>query len=284
LRIRASRARTLVAPGTGLADTVAEWPQVRLTVPRYADYYVLPWSSFPASFEADVERHLARLGHVDILDLNAPPRAFRAKTARNYRVLLRRFASMLVLRGHRPETITSVDYLVKPEHVRDGLRFLLERHGNKPMRSAFDLATLLLNVARHWIDAPKKEVDVIARYAKHVRPSAQGIGRKNRERLAPLRDERNLARPFMLPAKIRRVVEARRGSRRVDALLMQHAVALSILSYAPIRIGTLSVVRSDRHLRWSAPRMGGELVSISTATRPRITKASRFHCRRIARA
>lgn len=41
---------------------------------------------------------------------------------------------------------------------------------------------------------------------------------------------------------------------------MQHAVALAILTYAPIRIGTLSILRIDRHLRWSSPRMGGELV------------------------
>ena len=243
-----------------LAGSVAGWPQVYLTVPRYADHYILPWSTFPASFATDVEHHLARLGQVDILDLNAPPRALRDRTIAGYRIWLRRFASMLVHRGHRPDQITSVAYLVQPAHVQDGLRFLLGRHGNKPLRSAFDLATLLLNVARHWVGAPREHVDIIARYAKNVRPSGEGMGRKNRERLAPLRDERNLARLFMLPGKIRKEVEARSGSRRDDALLMQHAVALAILTYAPIRIGTLSILRADRHLRWSAPRMGGELV------------------------
>ncbi|MFN3746474.1 MAG: tyrosine-type recombinase/integrase [Hyphomicrobiaceae bacterium] len=243
-----------------LAGTVRGWPKVRVTVPRYTDHYILPWSAFPAGFAADVERHLARLGHVDLLDLNAPPRPLRAITLKNYRVQLRRFASMLVHCGHRPDKIRDVAYLVQPAHVQEGLRFLLARHGNKRLRAAFDLATLLTNVARHWVGAPKEHVDIIARYAKQVRPPAEGMGRKNRERLAPLRDERNLARLFMLPGKIRKEIEARRGSRRDDALLMQLAVALSILTYAPIRIGTLSLLRADRHLRWSAPRMGGELI------------------------
>lgn len=243
-----------------LASTVPGWPQVRLTVPRYADQYTLPWCDFPASFRSDVEHHLARLGHIDPFDLNAPPRSLRGRTLDNYQYQLRRFGSMLVHRGHEPGKIVNVAYLVLPAHVQDGLRFLLGRHGNKPLRSAFDLATLLMNVARHWVGAPRRDVDVIARYVKNLRPSAEGMGRRNRERLAPLRDERNLARLFMLPGKIRKEIEARDGERRDDALLMQHAVALSILTYAPIRIGTLSILRMDRHLRWSSPRMGGELV------------------------
>ncbi len=243
-----------------LVGSVSGWPQVTVTVPRYADHYILPWSAFPESFATDVEVHLARLVHADLLDLNAPPRPLRAKTVANYRVLLRRLASMLVLKGHDARHIVDVAYLVQPAHVRDGLRFLLERHGNKPLRSAFDLATLLTNVARHWVHSPKEHVDIIARYAKQLRPPAESMGRKNRERLAPLRDERNLARLFMLPGKIRKEVEARHSVGREDALLLQQAVALSILTYAPIRIGTLSLLRADRHLKWSAPRRGGELV------------------------
>ena len=60
----------------------------------------------------------------------------------------------------------------------------------------------------------------------------RGLSTKNRRRLAPLRDERNLARLFLLPGKIRKDIKAKSEVTRADALLMQHAVALMILTYA----------------------------------------------------
>jgi hypothetical protein len=81
------------------------------------------------------------------------------------------------------------------------------------------------------------------------RPSRarSGLGRKNRLRVAPLRDPKNLVRLFLLPGKIRKEMEAKRKVLRDDALLMQLAVALLILTYAPtltpIRIGSKSIYR-----------------------------------------
>jgi hypothetical protein len=47
---------------------------------------------------------------------------------------------------------------------------------------------------------------------------------------------------------------------RDDALLMQLAVALSILTHAPLRIGNLSTLHLEDHLRWTGPKMTGTLV------------------------
>ena len=47
---------------------------------------------------------------------------------------------------------------------------------------------------------------------------------------------------------------------RDDALAMQLAVALSILTYAPLRIGNLSALHLEKHLRWTGPKMTGALV------------------------
>jgi integrase len=41
---------------------------------------------------------------------------------------------------------------------------------------------------------------------------------------------------------------------------MQWAVALMVLTYAPLRIGTLSILHIERNLRWSGPKMTGMLV------------------------
>jgi hypothetical protein len=61
-------------------------------------------------------------------------------------------------------------------------------------------------------------------------PRGDGLGRKNRLRLAPLRDPKNLVRLFLLPGKICKEIEAKKKVLRDDALLMQLAVALLILT------------------------------------------------------
>ena len=93
-----------------------------------------------------------------------------------------------------------------------------------------------------------------------MRPPRDGLNSKNRHRLAPLRDERNLTRLFLLPGKIRKEVTSRSPVNRRDALLMQHAVALSVLTFAPVRIGNLSRLHMTNDLRWSALSDRGQLV------------------------
>jgi len=243
-----------------MRGVVAGWPDVSLTLPRYADHYTLPWSSFPASYREAVEAYLASLGAADILDLNAPPRPLKPRTLKAYRYELRRFASALVHQGYDAQSITSLAYLVDLKHVEDGLRFLLKRNGDKPMSSAADLATLLGKVAKYWVGLPTENVAMIKRYARRVRPQISGLGAKNRERIAPLRDEPNLARLFLLPDKIRKEIENKSNLTRADALLMELAVALMILTYAPIRIGNLAALHVETNLRWSRPETGGALV------------------------
>ena len=87
------------------------------------------------------------------------------------------------------------------------------------MRSAADVATLLAKIAKHWVKAPPEHVALINRYAKQVMPRGDGLGRKNRLRLAPLRDDKNLVRLFLLPKKIWREIEAKKRVLRDDALL-----------------------------------------------------------------
>jgi integrase len=239
---------------------VPGWPEVVLKVPRYANTYILPLSSFPASFREDLERYLSHLGHDDILNLDAPPRRLRERTIRGYRYQLRRIASILVHKGHPADQITSLAYLVAPEQVEDVLRFILARHDNKPVATAFEIAILLGKVAKHWVKAPAETIETIKRYARNVCPAKAGIAAKNRQRLAPLRDEKNLVRLFVLPSKICKAVEERNSGSRKDALLMQHAVALEILTYAPVRIGNLAGLHLEKNLRWSDPGRTGTLV------------------------
>ena len=157
----------------------------------------------------------------------------------------------------------------------------MERNGNKPMRSAGDVAILLAKIARYWVKAPTEHVALINRYARNVMPRGEGLGRKNRLRLAPLRDPKNLCVSFYSQGKFaRRSSEIRASSR--DALLMQRAVALLILTYAPLRIGNLSALHLERHLRCTGPNMSGSLCSTLTAPKSRTARRFPSLCHRTA--
>jgi len=86
-----------------MIGVVPGWPEIKLSVPRYAQHYILPPDIFPAAFQHDVDAWLSNQAQDDILNLNAPPRPLKPRTLRQYRYEVRRFASMLVLRGHDPK-------------------------------------------------------------------------------------------------------------------------------------------------------------------------------------
>ena len=238
---------------------VVGWPDVVLTVPRYADHYIRDWATFPDSLRTDVDAFLARQGSKDLFDVEGPPRPLKLQTLRKYGYELRRTASILVECGHDPATLQSLGDLVVSDRVAEVLRFILSRTGKRKSQSASDLATLLAKVAKYYVKVPAEELDRIKRFSARVRPPS-GLSRKNRDRIAPLRDPANLAKLFLLPNKIRKTVEARPKPSRSDALLMQHAVALSILTYAPIRISNLGSLTCDHHLQWTQRGQSGELV------------------------
>ncbi len=238
---------------------VVGWPDVVLTVPRYADHYIRDWSTFPDSLRADVDAFLARQGSDDLFDVEGPPKPLKVQTLRKYGYELRRTASILIECGHDPATLQSVGDLVVSDRVAEVLRFILSRTGRKKSQSASDLATLLAKVAKYYVKVPAEELDRIKRFNTRVRPSP-GLSRKNRDRITPLRDPVNLAKLFMLPNKIHKTVESKLKSSRSDALLMQHAVGLSVLTYAPIRISNLASLNCDHHLQWTQQGQSGELV------------------------
>lgn len=68
-----------------MIDQVPGWPKMILTVPRYADHYVLLEPAFPSSFIADCDAFLDRQSSNDPLDLDAPPRPLRPRTISAYR-------------------------------------------------------------------------------------------------------------------------------------------------------------------------------------------------------
>jgi integrase len=237
--------RKMVLAWRSAQHAVADWPRVEVTVLDRRKRWTLPWSTFPRSLKQDCDAWLNRLSGRDPLE--APIRPVRASTVERREWQIRSFASALVLRGRAPETLTSLADLVEIENFKEGLRFFLDRSGEK--RTAFirELACILTAIARHHLEFDKVQLDPMAVINRRLDIDRGGLTEKNRARLRQFDDPDNVAALLGLPKKLMRIA-ARNRNPRAGALQAQTATAIEILLMAPIRIGNLSDLDLDRDL------------------------------------
>jgi hypothetical protein len=111
------------------AQSLPSWPQQRLTAPAQPRRYGVPWSVFPVSLRLEIADYLAQSLAPDPLDEDAPE-PVRASTIVFRRQILRELASARVNRGTPPADIQRIGDLVRPDALKDALRFFIDRAGN----------------------------------------------------------------------------------------------------------------------------------------------------------
>src|SRR3546814_6890423 len=117
----------------------------------------------PPSLGADAaDFRQASLAH-DPLGDDCDHRPVRLVTADQRDRMLRRLASAEVHGGVAPEALQSLADVVRPDHLRQGLAFMLARAANKPSRQVFEMAFLALMIARHWARLPDDDIVQIAK-------------------------------------------------------------------------------------------------------------------------
>jgi integrase len=219
-----------------------------VTEPCYVQTYTLPWTAFPLSLKDAADRYLARLTGADLLDDERDLRPMRASSIAMRERQLRVLASALVLRGRNPQSLLSLADLVEVDAFKDGLRFLIERNGNKTSVSIQDLAFAMLAVARHEVKLATADLDRLRTICRKLGPGGRGLTDKNRALLRQFDDEDNLAALLHLPERM--LVDARRRGtpNRATALVVQIALAIEFELMVPMRIGNLARLEIDRHL------------------------------------
>jgi hypothetical protein len=159
-------------------------------------------------------------------------------------------ASAVVLAGHPIEDITSLAFLIDVDKFKDGLRQLMSRFSDKPTEAIHGLAIGLKAIATHHVKVDEYHLNEIRRICQRLNLNVDGLRKKNRERLQQLDDPHNMAKLLHLPEAL--IGKSTHGGLRDHkaALLVQAAVAIEILFYAPMRSGTLSRLSLDRHIRF----------------------------------
>jgi integrase len=226
--------------------SVPGWPPVLAPETGRTDLYVLPLEAFPASFAAELAAWQAAMRGDDLLADNGPGRPLRPATVQHQTRILRRFASALAHQGVAPAAITGLADLVRPEHVKRGLRFFLDRHGGKPSPGTTGMADVLLTLARRWLRAEEAQLRELQAIAKRIVCRQAGLTASNRARLIQFDDPRNIRRLLDLP---RQLVERSGGlPDAAAARLVQSALAIAILLAAPLRLRNLAQLNLHRHV------------------------------------
>lgn len=222
------------------------WPQVTLAKAVKPTHYCLPWSAFPSSLKAEVDRLLLRLAGHDLTE-DGPVRPLRPATLRTRDYELRVLASALVHKGIAAEALTSLAFCLSVENYKLGLQWLYEQNGSKARKALHNTAADLKAIAKHWLKADQKTLEVMAKIVRRLAAPVQGMGDKNRERLRPFESEETLRRFSNLPRTICRHIETNKNAKARRIGLATAALASEILLNAPLRLSNLAGLRMDRH-------------------------------------
>ena len=213
---------------------------------------------------AEIERFLVRNSTDDPFDLSTPIVPWKPSTVAAYRRYFKRYFGLLVTLGHAPDDLRHLSDLVPIDRAKAALKLMMAQNDGKGRIGASHIARLLsqvaLEAARQGTGMSDNERTCLSADAAALRELADRLhrrnkvlGQKNRERLRPLRDEANLARLFLLPFAVAKELEGCAAPKRGEALLMQWALALLILTFCPLRITALCQLRIDRHPCGRAP-------------------------------
>lgn len=87
------------------------------------------------------------------------------------------------------------------------------------------------------------------------------MGQRCRRRMAVFQDPKNIEKLFRLPLRLLQKYRKRDGAdhSHIDLSRIMAAIGLTILPFAPVRVGNLTAIRLDRHLYATGPNLTGDV-------------------------
>jgi integrase len=229
------------------AEHVAEWPRCMVDVPIYKMRYILDWADFPASFRSDVEAMLDAARRTDPLVETTLPR-INAITAKDRLQQLRRLASAAVLNGIVPERLRGIADLVQVDVAKAALRFYLERSNNKLTSRIHDSSWLIWMLARHWVGVDEGHLHELRQLIRRLDPGRRGMTDKNRSTLRQFNDADRIKALLALPDRCYAHLPPGQTPGLRQAVELQVALAVALLTAAPVRIRNLASIHLQRNI------------------------------------
>ena len=256
----------LTRPGQAAREAVLTWNLVRgtaagrdlreLTVPDNRRRYALPLDSFPSSFREDLSACLASLRDDEVFPDDPFDERGRSAaspdTIASWCKQILAIASALVETGRDPHSIRSLADLVDPEAAKAALTVVWRRLGQRQTGYLHNLALRLVNLGRHWVDLPPKDLERLCTVRRRLDPGKGGMTENNRRKLLQFADPINVKRLLELPQRLMNEAVRRDRGGVSEVVLAQSAATIAIELVAMLRIRTL-VSLTEAHILRSRP-------------------------------
>jgi integrase len=230
-------------------STVPGWPTRQLVEPPVKAALELPWEAFPEGLRRDVERYLDGLTRVRRGHTGKRMRPLKPSTLRQRRVELLVAARMAVKEGAPIDSFNSLSALLAPEVAEKVLDAYWRRNGETPKLFTIYLGRRFVAIAYETKCLDKEACERLDQMRQNLEDHYRGgLTEKNiaflRQVLTPGVWERVVKLPRQLMAAARQLQHQPVRA----AVTAQLAVAIAILSVAPVRLANLTAIKLGTNL------------------------------------
>ncbi len=242
--------RLLARAWNANVDMTEGWPARPLVEPPIKAAVEVAWEEFSEGLRREVDQYLERLTRVRRSRTGQRIRPLKLSTIRTRRAELQAAARMAVKTGVPIAALTSLSALISPEVAEKILDAYWRRNGENPNLFTIDLARRFIAIAKETRcldDAACERLDEVWQSLEELRQG--GLTGKNlaliRQVLTPGIWSRVVKLPQAMMATARS--QAARAPNRA-AVTAQLAVAIAVLSVAPVRLANLTAIRPGFNL------------------------------------
>ena len=240
--------RTTCRLWNSAGQRVPGWPALVAPVPESGRRRLkLTWEDVPASFLADADAFLHRKANPDpFADDYAKP--VEPSTTRQRRKQILQLATALVSAGHPVAGITGLATLVQLSHAKSALRHLLDGKGGTKTTYLHGLALLLKAIAQHWVKVDAPHLEALRQLCQKLTVPRAGMTEKNQRLLRQFDNPKNVSALVHLPRQTFAQLARHDNGTRAAVLRAMNALAVEVLTMAPLRAENLTQLRFDQHI------------------------------------
>jgi integrase len=229
---------------------VEGWPARRLTEPPVKAKEGPAWEDFPEGLREEIEAYLSGLQKPHRSASGKRIRPCSPSTIRVRKAVLVAVSRKAVEIGVPIESLTSLAALLNPDVAREVIKAYWDENGDEPKIFTIELASNLLRVARATgcldANAIERLDDFRATLEEHRGPA---MTEKNQQLIRLVLTKGIWREVKSLPDLMMKEARSLRDQAPIKAAVTaQMAVAIAILTFAPVRLGNLQKIEIGKNL------------------------------------